>query len=87
MKIIKHAVGVKETETETLKRYNSILKMDLKQGKSKNIGKKLGSGAFGEDFIIIDNVTDKEVVFKVESNRIKHSQLLHETKLSRNMKE
>ena len=64
-------------------KYNSILKMDLKlEGKYK-IGKKQGSGAFGEVFIAKDKATEEEVAIKVESNRTKHPQLLHEAKLSR----
>ena len=44
------------------------------------------SGAFEEVFITKDNATE-EVAIKVESNRTKHLQLLHEAKLSRKMKE
>ena len=55
-------------------------------GKYK-IGQKLGSGAFGKVFIDKDNATEGEVAIKVESNRTKHPQLLHEAKLSRKMNE
>ena len=52
--------------------------MDLKLGEKYKIGKKLGSGAYGEVFIAKDNATIKEVTIKVESNKTKHPQLLHE---------
>lgn len=60
--------------------------MDLKLGGKYKIGKKLGSGAFGEVFIAKDNATEEEVAIKVESNRTKHPQLLHEAKLIKLLK-
>lgn len=55
--------------------------MDLKLGGKYKIGKKLGEGAFGQVFIAKDYNTEEEVAVKVEDNRTKHPQLLHEAKL------
>jgi len=60
--------------------------MNLKLGGKYKVGKKLGSGAFGEVFYAKDNATGEEVAIKVESNRTKHPQLLHEAKLIKLMK-
>ena len=40
--------------------------MELKIGGKFKIGKKLGSGAFGEVFIAKDNATEEKVAFKVK---------------------
>lgn len=55
--------------------------MDLKLGGKYKMGKKLGSGAFGEVFSATEINTGEEVAIKVENNRTKHPQLLHEAKL------
>ena len=60
--------------------------MDLKLGGKYKIGKKLGSGAFGEVFSAKETTTSEEVAIKVESNRTKHPQLLHEAKLLKLLK-
>lgn len=60
--------------------------MDLKLGGKYKIGKKLGSGAFGEVFSATEIATGEEVAIKVESNRTKHPQLLHEAKLIKLLK-
>ncbi len=60
--------------------------MDLKLGGKYKVGKKLGSGAFGEVFLAKEVATDGEVAIKVESNRTKHPQLLHEAKLLKLLK-
>ncbi|CAI2371866.1 unnamed protein product [Moneuplotes crassus] len=60
--------------------------MDLKLGGKYKTGKKLGSGAFGEVFVAKETNTDEEVAIKVESNRTKHPQLLHEAKLLKLLK-
>jgi casein kinase 1 len=60
--------------------------MDLKLGGKYKMGKKLGSGAFGDVYIAKDLNTDEEVAVKVESNRTRHPQLLHEAKLIKMLK-
>ena len=50
------------------------------------MGKKLGSGAFGEVFVAKEIATGNEVAVKVESNRTRHPQLLHEAKLIKLLK-
>lgn len=60
--------------------------MDLKLGGKYKMGKKLGSGAFGEVYSATEVATGEEVAIKVESNRTKHPQLLHEAKLIKLMK-
>lgn len=60
--------------------------MDLKLGGKYKIGKKLGSGAFGEVFSATEIATGDEFAVKIESNRTKHPQLLHEAKLIKLLK-
>jgi casein kinase 1 epsilon len=60
--------------------------MNLKLGGKYKVGKKLGSGAFGEVFYAKDTASGEEVAIKVESNNTKHPQLLHEAKLIKLMK-
>jgi serine/threonine protein kinase len=60
--------------------------MDLKLAGKYKMGKKLGSGAFGEVYSATEIVSGEEVAIKVESNRTKHPQLLHEAKLLKLLK-
>ena len=60
--------------------------MDLKLGGKYKMGKKLGSGAFGEVFSATEINNGEEVAIKVENNRTKHPQLLHEAKLLKLLK-
>ena len=45
------------------------------------LGQKLGSGAFGEVFLGVDQDTQQEVAIKMEQVKAKHPQVLHEAKL------
>lgn len=58
----------------------------MKLGGKYKLGKKLGEGAFGQVFVAKDNSTGDEVAVKVEDNRTKHPQLLHEAKLLKLLK-
>jgi serine/threonine protein kinase len=62
------------------------MKDKLKLGGKYKIGKKLGAGAFGEVYIAKDTSTGEEVAVKIEDNRTKHPQLLHEAKLLKLLK-
>lgn len=60
--------------------------MDLQLGGKYKMGKKLGSGAFGEVYQATEIATGKDVAIKVESNRTRHPQLIHEAKLIKHLK-
>ena len=57
--------------------------MDLKLGGKYKMSKKLGSGAFREVFLANELATGEEVAVKVESNRIRHPQLIYKTHLEK----
>ena len=60
------------------------MKLEL-GGRYKQL-KKLGAGAFGKVYLAEDNETKEHVAVKVEDNRSKHPQLLHEAKLLKLLK-
>merc|ERR1711907_381663 len=51
--------------------------MDLRIEKYK-LGRKIGSGSFGDVFLGIHSKTGEEVAIKLESTKARHQQLLHE---------
>ncbi|KAH7691111.1 Non-specific serine/threonine protein kinase protein [Dioscorea alata] len=55
--------------------------MDHVIGGKFKLGKKLGSGSFGELFLGVNIQTGEEVAVKLESVKAKHPQLLYESKL------
>ncbi|CAG9334138.1 unnamed protein product [Blepharisma stoltei] len=57
--------------------------LDIRVGGRYRIGKKIGSGSFGEIFIGVDIQTNEEVAIKLEKIDSRHPQLIYESKLIR----
>ena len=49
------------------------------------LGRKIGSGSFGDIYLGTNMTTGEEVAIKLESIRSKHPQLLRETKIYRSL--
>eukprot|EP00898_Chlorokybus_atmophyticus_P005948 jgi/Chlat1/6354/Chrsp44S05903 len=58
-------------------------KMDFRVGNKWRLGRKIGSGSFGDIYLGINIQTGEEVGIKLESIKSKHPQLLYESKLYR----
>ncbi|KAI8342360.1 kinase-like domain-containing protein [Chlamydoabsidia padenii] len=59
--------------------------MDLRVGNKYRIGRKLGSGSFGDIYLGTNVVTDEEVAIKLESVKAKHPQLEYEAKVYKSL--
>jgi len=57
--------------------------MELRVGGKYRIGRKIGSGSFGDIYLGTNIQTNEEVAIKLESVKSKHPQLLYESKLYR----
>jgi serine/threonine protein kinase len=57
--------------------------MELRVGGKYRLGRKIGSGSFGDIYLGTNIQTDEEVAIKLESVRAKHPQLLYESKIYR----
>jgi casein kinase 1 len=57
------------------------MEMDLRVGSKYRIGRKIGSGSFGEIYDGIDIQTNAQVAIKFESINTKHPQLLYEARV------
>mmetsp|Transcript_12669 Transcript_12669/g.23748 ORF Transcript_12669/g.23748 Transcript_12669/m.23748 type:complete len:429 (-) Transcript_12669:460-1746(-) len=55
--------------------------MELRVGKRYRLGRKIGSGSFGDIYLGTNMTTGEEVAIKLESNKTKHPQLLYETRI------
>eukprot|EP00252_Welwitschia_mirabilis_P020872 TRINITY_DN5212_c0_g1_i1.p1 TRINITY_DN5212_c0_g1~~TRINITY_DN5212_c0_g1_i1.p1 ORF type:complete len:312 (+),score=46.69 TRINITY_DN5212_c0_g1_i1:465-1400(+) len=55
--------------------------MDLVVGKKYRLGRKIGSGSFGQIYLGVNIRTNEEVAIKLENAKTKHPQLLYEYKL------
>jgi len=55
--------------------------MELRVGGKFRLGRKIGSGSFGDIYIGTNVQTNEEVAIKLESIKSKHPQLLYESKL------
>eukprot|EP01035_Chromulina_nebulosa_P019709 gene19709-25634_t len=59
--------------------------MELRVGKKYRLGRKIGSGSFGDIYLGVNMTTGEEVAIKLESVKTKHPQLLRETKIYRSL--
>ena len=59
--------------------------MDLRVGRKYRIGRKIGSGSFGDIYLGLNTTTGEEVAIKLEYVRTSHPQLLRETKIYRSL--
>lgn len=57
--------------------------MEIRLGGRYRMGRKIGSGSFGEIYLGVNIQTNEEVAIKLESVTAKHQQLLYESKLIR----
>jgi serine/threonine protein kinase len=57
--------------------------MEPRVGNKYRLGRKIGSGSFGEIYLGTNVQTNEEVGIKLESIKTKHPQLLYESKLYR----
>mmetsp|Transcript_36252 Transcript_36252/g.144961 ORF Transcript_36252/g.144961 Transcript_36252/m.144961 type:complete len:104 (+) Transcript_36252:59-370(+) len=57
--------------------------MDLRVGGKWRLGRKIGSGSFGDIYLGINVQSKEEVAIKLESTKTKHPQLLYESKIYR----
>ncbi|XP_078438868.1 casein kinase 1-like protein 12 [Wolffia australiana] len=57
--------------------------MEPRVGNRFRLGRKIGSGSFGEIYLGTDIQTNEEVAIKLENIKTKHPQLLYESKLYR----
>ena len=57
--------------------------LDLRVNDKYKLGKKIGSGSFGDIYEGTDVVTEEKVAIKLEMHRTRHPQLLYEAKLYR----
>lgn len=55
--------------------------IDIRVGGKYRLGKKIGSGSFGEIFLGTNIQTNEEVAIKLESISTKHPQLIYESKV------
>jgi serine/threonine protein kinase len=55
--------------------------MILSAGNQYRLGRKIGSGAFGEIYLGTDITTDEEVAIKLEPVKTSYPQLLYESKV------
>jgi serine/threonine protein kinase len=59
--------------------------MELRVGKKFRLGRKIGSGSFGDIYHGTNMTTGEEVAIKLEPVKAKHPQLIRETKIYRSL--
>ncbi|KAF5368522.1 hypothetical protein D9758_002451 [Tetrapyrgos nigripes] len=60
---------------------NGSHRLDLRVGGKYRLGKKIGSGSFGDIYLGINIISGEEVAIKLESVKAKHPQLEYESKV------
>ncbi|GAW06554.1 ck1 ck1 ck1-d protein kinase [Lentinula edodes] len=60
-------------------------RLDLRVGGKYRLGKKIGSGSFGDIYLGINIISGEEVAIKLESVKAKHPQLEYESKVYKNI--
>lgn len=60
---------------------NATHRLDLRVGGKYRLGKKIGSGSFGDIYLGINIISGEEVAIKLESVKAKHPQLEYESKV------
>jgi len=58
-------------------------KMELRVGNKYRLGRKIGSGSFGDIYLGVNITNGEEVAIKLEAVKTKHPQLFYESKLYR----
>ena len=59
--------------------------IDTRVGEVYQVGRKLGSGSFGDIYLCIDSRSGEELAVKFESAKSKHPQLMYEAKLLKHL--
>ncbi|ODV62552.1 serine/threonine protein kinase HRR25 [Ascoidea rubescens DSM 1968] len=59
--------------------------MDLRVGRKYRIGRKIGSGSFGDIYLGVNIITGEEVAIKLENIATKHPQLHYESRIYRTL--
>ena len=57
--------------------------VELRVGQKWRLGKKIGSGSFGDIYLGTNTETGQEVAIKLEVTKTRHPQLLYESKVYR----
>lgn len=60
---------------------NFVSRMEPRVGNKFRLGRKIGSGSFGEIYLGTNIQTNEEIAVKLENVKTKHPQLLYESKL------
>ena len=55
--------------------------MELRVGKKYRLGRKIGSGSFGDIYLGTNITVGDEVAIKLENGKTKHPQLVYEAKI------
>ncbi|EMR10683.1 hypothetical protein PNEG_00834 [Pneumocystis murina B123] len=55
--------------------------MDLRVGNKYRIGRKIGSGSFGDIYLGTNIISGEEIAIKLESSKVKHPQLEYEARV------
>ncbi|CDZ96742.1 ck1 ck1 ck1-d protein kinase [Phaffia rhodozyma] len=70
---------------QSIFQYTTQMATDLRVGGKYRIGKKIGSGSFGDIYLGVNIVSGEEVAIKLESIKAKHPQLEYESKVYKSL--